>query len=97
MEGVLGAVGLDVAQQPVRAGQPEPVGRVSDQPAPDAATAVRRLDVQLPDLRPSGQPGHRAAHGQIALHLVEADHPVVQDGVEAGAVPAEAHDRLEPG
>src|SRR5690348_11373473 len=78
-----------IVEEPLGPREPQPVGAVADEPAPDAAPAQSGVDVQLPDLAPAREARERAAAGEVRLHLEEADDAAVELRREAGRVGAE--------
>jgi hypothetical protein len=74
-------LGPGVLEQPLRAGQPQPVRRLPDQPGGDPAPPVGLDDVEVADVGPAAQVGQAPALGQVGLDLDEADQLVERPDV----------------
>jgi selenocysteine-specific elongation factor len=89
----VGALQPGVVEQAVRPGQPEPAGRVPEQPGSHPAAAVPGCDVQVADVGPAAVPGQPLS-GVQDLRLDVADHLIAEHGGQATAVdPDRAADR----
>jgi selenocysteine-specific elongation factor len=85
LPGGIGALQPGVIQQPADLGQPEPVGRLAEQPGSHAAATVPGQDVQVAHVGPAAVPGLPLS-GVQDLRLDVADRLPAEDSGQAAAI-----------
>src|SRR5262245_61520223 len=81
----VGSVEPGVVEEAVDVRQPQPAGRLPEQPRRNATPPMRLADAQAADIGPSAVPGQPFSFLE-RLHLDVADHVLAERGGQAAAI-----------